>query len=224
MGYYINLKTISIDKYFFKLEKKYLVPSRMMLKKNINDNLMILKKMGINTVYDIQQALKTKNKLKEFAKKSKLNEKYLTILLREINSTNPKPNKLNEFPGISKEIVSKLQSNGIKNTYQLFNYITSKKGRDEFIKKYNINSDEMLELTKLTDLSRIKWASPVAARIIYDIGYDTVEKMAKANYEELHEKINIENEKMQYFKGKISLNDSKIFIEAAKEVSLDIEY
>ncbi len=223
MGYFIDLNTISIDEYGKILENAYLVPSRIILKKNIKDNVRTLKYQGIKTVNDLQQALKTKDKIKDFSITTGLPFEYLTILIREVNSINPKPNKLKEFPGISKEIVRKLENDNIKNTFQLFDHIKTNERRKVFAEKFNIPMEQVLELTKLTDLSRIKWASPIFCRILYDMGYDTVDKIANTNYEDLYEKINTENQEKNYFKGNIGLNDMKIFIEAAKNVSLEIE-
>ncbi len=224
MGYFIDLHSISLEEYAKKLEKVYLVPSRMILKENIKENFRKLKSIGINSLYDIQQTLKKKDKIKEIAEKSKLSKEFLVILLREINSINPKPNILKEIPGISSDIIIQFEKNGIKNTFQLYPFILTKKKREEFARKYNLKIEQVIELAKLSDLSRIKWASPIFTKILHELGYDTVEKVSIADYNKLHKEVNQANETMNYFKGNIGLNDIKIFVEAAKDVILEIEY
>jgi len=60
--------------------------------------------------------------------------------------------------------------------------------------------------------------------MLYDAGFETVEKVSKTNYVELHKKITQINKERNYFKGQIGLHDIKLFVEAANEVPLDIEY
>jgi hypothetical protein len=60
--------------------------------------------------------------------------------------------------------------------------------------------------------------------MLYDLGIDTVEKASKADPVELHARINQLNKEKSIYKGQIGLNDIKIFVNAAKEVPLEIEY
>jgi len=62
------------------------------------------------------------------------------------------------------------------------------------------------------------------AQMLYDLDYDTVEKASQADYTELHTKINQINKEQRIYKGQIGLNDIKIFVNAAKDVPLVIEY
>ena len=115
MGYYIDLETISIEKYKTKLESAYLPPSRMILKENLDERFNYFKSIGINNVKELLQILKKNDKLEDLSKANCLSENYLKILLRELNSTLPKPNKIKEFVGISEGTILKLEKIGIKN-------------------------------------------------------------------------------------------------------------
>lgn len=149
---------------------------------------------------------------------------YLTILLRELNNTLPKPNKIADFTGISKDTVAKLEKIGIKNTVKLYDRIITTESRKELAESIGVGDSEILELTKLTDLSRIKWVGVTFARMLYDLGVDTVEKATKSDPIDLHARINQMNKEKNIYKGHIGLNDIKIFVNAAKEVPLEIEY
>lgn len=224
MGYYIDLSLISIDGYKRKLESADLLPSRMILKDDLDERLNYIKGIGVKNVLELQKLLKKKDKLAELSRVDCLSEDYLKILLREINSIQPKPNKIKEFIGISTETVSKLEKIGIKDTVKLFDRVLTPESRKELAEKTNISTSEILELTKLTDLSRIKWVGTTFARMLYDIGINTVEKASNTDYVELHKRINQINKERNYYKGQIGLHDIKLFVEAAKDVSLEIEY
>jgi hypothetical protein len=57
-----------------------------------------------------------------------------------------------------------------------------------------------------------------------EASYDTVKKVANADYKELYEKVKRLNEEREIFKGHIGLHDMKLCVEAAKGVSLEIKY
>jgi hypothetical protein len=224
MGYYIDLSSINIEDYKEKLANSIQIPSRMVLKERIDERFDQFKKLGINNVHELQLTLKKKGKLKELSKDILFPEEYLTILLRELNSIQVKPNKLKDFIGISADTISKLEKIGIKDTLKLFDKVRTIQNRKELATKTGINVNEILELTKFSDLSRIKWVGATFAKVLYNSGYDTLEKVSKANHEELHKAIVKLNKEKNLYKGHIGLNDMKICVLAANEVPLEVEY
>ncbi len=92
MGYYIDLEKISTDKYKEILKSADLLPSRMILKEDINKNFDILKNQTVKNLDELLKILKNKKKLQDFSIQSGLNENYLTILVREIKSYRPNLN------------------------------------------------------------------------------------------------------------------------------------
>jgi len=149
---------------------------------------------------------------------------YLTILLRELNSMLPKPNKISEFKGISQEAIKKLEAIGFTNTLKLYPRILTPKARIELSETTGIPYNHILELAKLTDLSRIRWVGATFARMLYDLGIDSLEKAANVNPETLHQQLNELNAKANYFKGHIGLNDIRIFVQIAGEVPVKVEF
>lgn len=224
MGYYIDLEKISIDKYKGILKSADLLPSRMILKENIDKNFDILKNQTVKNLDELLKTLKNKEKLQDFSKKSGLNENYLTILIREIKSYRQKPNSIKDFPSISDNVILKFENIGIKNTFQLFDKVLTSKSRLEISEQIGINENEVLKITKLTDLSRIRWVNHTFAYVLFEAKYDTVEKVANADYTELYETIKQLNNEREIYKAHIGLHDMKLCVEAAKDVSLEIEY
>lgn len=224
MGYHIDLEKISIDNYRTKLETAYLPPSRMILKDRLDERFGYLKSLEIKNVKELIQILKKKDKFSELQNVECLSGDYLTILLRELNSILPKPVKVREFKGIPKETITKLEKSGIKNTVKLFDCVINYESRKKLASDTGIQDNEMLALTKLTDLSRIRWVGTTFARMLLDLGVDTVEKVSQADPVDLHTKVNQLNKEKNIYKGQIGLNDMKILVDFAKDVPLDIKY
>ncbi len=223
MGYDIDLSKISIEDYKDIIESSHLIPSWKMLKENI-DYLETIKKQGIHNLLELQKILKRKDRLLEFSEQSGLPEPYLNVLRRMINGYLRKPNRIKDFPETSEEIISKLEKNGIKNTRHLFEKIITPEDRAQLSKQTGISNKKILRLTKLTDLSRIRWVNHTFAYVLYEAGYDTLEKVANANPDALYKTIKQLNAERNFYSAHIGLNDMKMLVEAAKAVSLDIKY
>lgn len=224
MGYYVDLSKITIEDYQKKLEYAYLPPSRMVLKEKLDERFGYFKNIGIKNIKELIQLLKKKDKFTELSKDNCLSGDYLTILLRELNSTLPKPNKIADFIWISKNTIDELAKAGIINTEKLYDKVLTKIDRRKLADSTGIDYTEILELTKLTDLSRIKWVGVTYAQMLYDLGLDTVEKVSKADPIYLHARINQRIKEHNIFKGGIGINDVKILVETANDLPLEIEY
>ena len=224
MGYYIDLDKISIDDYRIKLETAYLPPSRIMLKDRLDERFEYFKSIGIKNAKELVKMLNRKDSFSELKKVECLSGNYLTILLREINSILPKPNRIKDFKTISKDTISKLESLGVNNTLKLFDRVISPETRKKLAIDSGIDNKTLLELTKLTDLSRIRWVGTTFAGMLYDLGVDTVEKVIQSDPVDLHARLKQLNIEKNIFKGQIGLNDVKILVNIANEVPLDIKY
>ncbi len=224
MSYYIDLQSISLDEYKEILKSADLIPSRMVLKENIDAIFDAINTQKIENVEELRAALKTKNRLQDFSKQSGIPEDYLGTLLREVNGYRYRPNKIKDFPGISENTILKLKNLGTKNTLQLFDKILTPQSRNELSTQTGISEPEMLKLAKLTDLSRIRWVNHTFAYVLLEAGYDTAEKVADADYKALYETVKKLNEEREIYKGHIGVHDMKLCVDAAKDVSLEIEY
>ena len=129
MPYFIDLASVSIDKYREKLKTAYLPPSRKILRDRLEERFGHFKKLGVTNVNELVSLLKKKNKVAELTNLECFKCDYLTILLRELNSTLPKPNRISEFKGINEDTVKKLESIGITNTLKLYPKILNPKFR-----------------------------------------------------------------------------------------------
>lgn len=224
MGYYLDLEKITIEEYMLKLSSSYLPPSRLVLKKDIEIRFGFFIKIGLKNVRELLNMLNKKDKLEELSNLECFKDDYLTILLRELKSTLPKPNKLADFTWISKNVIDALTSLGISNTEKLYYAVLTKADRLKLAKLVDIENTDILALTKLADLSRIKWVGVTYAQMLYTLGFDTVEKISKSDPVDLHLKINKYIKDFNIFKGGIGINDVKILVETANDLPFDVEY
>lgn len=224
MGYYIDLKSINIDEYKETLKSADLLPSQMLLKNNIDEVFSSIAKQKIENVEDLRKALRSKNKLQDFSKESGISEDYLKILIRNVNSYRQRPSKIRDFPDVSQNIILKLEDLGITNTLQLYDRILTPQSRNEMSRQTGISESDILRLAKLTDLCRIRWVSHTFAYVLLEAGYDAAEEVAKADYNELYEKVKRLNEEREIYGGYIGLHDMKLCVEAARELSFEVEY
>lgn len=222
--YYIDLEKYPLNKFKDELNESELLPSRKILKEQIDTRFTILAKLGITNLHDLSNSLKTPKKTKEFAQKSGLPQDYLLILRREVNSYTPKPVNLDKFPGIDKDVITKLNNIGIKNTAHLFKMIKTEADRKKLSAENSINSEIIMELTKLTDLSRIKWIGPIFARLFFDSGTDTAEKVSNADAKSLYKQLVEINAEKGYTRGKFIESDVELCIKVAKMVPKVIDY
>lgn len=224
MSYYIDFSAITLDEYRDILESADLVPSRRLLQENTKAIFSVLKARGLKTLAELQNALKTKARLQRFAQETGLEEGYLKVLIREINSAQPKPNKLADFPDTPAEVVERLAELGIRNTLHLYDHVLT--SEDRAVLAAEIGADEwtILRLAKLTDLSRIRWVNHTFAYVLLEAGYDTLEKVTQADPAKMYEEIKELNARRDIYRGHIGRHDMMLLVNLAKDVPREMEF
>lgn len=224
MGYYIDLKNISIDKYKEILKTAELIPSWKVLEKDIDKNLDIIKNFNIKNLDELLIAFKDKDKIQKFSKQSGLQEDYLAVLKRVVNGYRQKPNRIKDFTCVTEDTVVKLEKVGIKDTLKLYDMILTDEKRSALSNKTGISKDELMKLAKLTYLSRIRWVNHTFAYVLLEAGYDAAEKVANADYQELYKTVKQLNEERKLYNAHIGVRDMKMVVEAAKDLKFEIKY
>jgi hypothetical protein len=224
MAYIINFHAITLDEYRGILQSADLVPSRRLLLNNIETIFAKIQSRGLETLADLQDALKTKPRLQGFAEETGIDEEYLKVLIREINSSQPKPYKLADFPDTPAEVVAKLAEIGIKNTMQLYSRVLTPAGRAALAAEIGVDEDAILRLAKLTDLSRIRWVKHTFAYVLLEAGYDTLEKVTQADPVKLYEEIKDLNTRREIYRGHIGRHDMELLVDLAKDVPQEMVF
>ena len=92
---------------------------------------------------------------------------------------------LRDFRGVNPEHVARLEAISIKRAGQLLSAGQTPGKRAALARDAGIPEAALLELVKLSDLARLPGVKGIRARLYYDAGVDTVEKLAACEPEAL---------------------------------------
>jgi hypothetical protein len=134
-----------------------------------------------------------------------------------------KPFKLKDFKGANQDTIEKLARVGIHNVEDMLEAGKSKQQREDMASKTGIKSEDILELAKLSDLTRLGAVKAVRARLYHDSGFDTIDKIASTTAEELIE-VTRDFIKKSGFQGIPPLpKEAENAVKTAKELSVGLE-
>jgi hypothetical protein len=102
-----------------------------------------------------------------------------TKLREERTSKTRKPFRLRDFRGIDPDDVTQLEEAGIRDVVQMREKGATPTQRAKLAEQTGVSKEAILELVKLSDLARLPGVKAIRARLYYDAGVDTLEKMAK---------------------------------------------
>jgi len=222
--YHMDLSEFSLARLRHFLEAGGLLPSEKILAEDMDGRFAVLTSMGIANLQDLADRLKTKKKLAQFAAESGLPEEYLVVLRRRAGTYAPKPAALAKFLGIEPQYVERLAAVGIKHSKHPFERAKTKQDRAELAALVNVPEDALLELVKLSDIVRASYVGPVYARIFYEAGADTLEKLVASDPDELVARMIKVNEEQQITKATILSEDLGPWLETVKLIPQVIEY
>ena len=225
VGYYIDLATFNLDTLKSRLAYIHLTPSQEILKEEMDTRFEILTAHGIENLQQLQVLLKNKKAVAVVAKNTGLPLDYLTVLRRWVNGYHPKPVRLADFPSIDSHTITKLARMGITDTLQLFPRVKTPEARTALAAESGAPIEEILQLTKLTDLVRLKWVGPKFAYLLLVSGFDTVEKIARADGIALYHHLQKISEETGVYQGGFSEDDINLWVKhIVCDVPLSIIY
>jgi hypothetical protein len=132
--------------------------------------------------------------------------------------------KLGDFQDINRGYLKMLRSIGIRTAKEMLEKGRTPTERAELANKSGVPPDYILELVKLSNLARIGGLKKKRARLFYDAGLDTLDKIANWNAKDLTEKLS-EFVKKTGFKGRASsLSEAEYTISMAKFLQRIVEY
>ena len=135
-----------------------------------------------------------------------------------------KPLSLRKLRGVNLDYIDKLADVDIKNVDQMLAACTTSDDRKKMAKSTGIPQSAILELVKLSDLARIPGVKSVRARLYYDAGIDSVEKIAALEPDELREIVVVYVEESG-FDGIPTLPAEALFtVDKARQLTPIVEY
>ena len=93
---------------------------------------------------------------------------------------------IKEFLSINQDHVKKLAAIGIKNVEQMLEKGRTRKQREQLSKQLDIPEEAILELVKLSDITRIGYVKKKLSRLYYDAELDSPAKIAEFEPKQLH--------------------------------------
>ena len=217
--YQIDLERYSLQKFKKNLESRDMIPSRVILKDELDTRFSIVELKGITNLKELIDVLETKEKIEQFSQETGLTIEYLTLLKREAKSYLSNPVRLDKFPGIAPEYLDRLGGVGINNSRQLINEARNRKGREQLSQRTGIPIERLNELIGLSDLSRAYGVGPVFARMIYDMGIKSIESFIEYSAADL---IRVYEEQSRK-KADFGVNEIEFSLILAKELDIVIE-
>lgn len=179
--YSIDPKMITLGQFRELTANRRMLPSRVVLKDQMDKRFGLLKGSGIENLADLLRALGSKSKIDSFSARTGLSSDYLVLLKREAGSYLARPFPLSNFPGIPYEYVELLKSKGINNTKDLFEQVQSDHQQAELAATTGIPDYRIKELFSLCDLSRITGIGGLFARVVYEAGIRSTGEFARTD-------------------------------------------
>jgi hypothetical protein len=135
-----------------------------------------------------------------------------------------KPAPLKGFPGVDPEHLAALAAAGIRHAGQMLAAGRTPADRQTLAEETGVPPDKILELVKLSDLSRLRGVRGIRARLYVDAGIDTMAKMAEWEPEALRETV-VEFVERTGFEGVPTLPaEARATVAEARRLPQIIEY
>jgi hypothetical protein len=218
MSYHIEAEHVSLDDLRIRIEETDLVPSRKPLLDGIKSKFKIFKQHDITSLALLRKKLKNKKHLESLSVTTGIEEQYLILLRREVNSYFPKPIALKHFDWLSQKEINKLVDSGIRTTGAFYDISDSAKKRIDLANRSGIDINFLEKVFQLSNLTRVQWVSPTASKMLVEAGFKSVSRLAESNEDDLHEALIDVNQGDRFFKGKIGLRDIRRLIMSANYV------
>lgn len=214
MGYGIDLGSITLEKYRDMLKAKDLLPSRRMLRDNIDGVFELLGNAGFISAKELYKRLGSVKMLESVSKSTGVSEEYLTLLKRELGSLVPKVVSLSQFPELSPELVSRLADAGINNSKHVHAATGGFTDPYKLCETAGISQDESTEICALCDFVRVNGIAALFARILYDTGYRAISDIAGEDAQHFISAVNPELAE-KYDVNPLGLKDAQYCIDYA---------
>ncbi|MAT44194.1 MAG: hypothetical protein CL609_17825 [Anaerolineaceae bacterium] len=218
VSYGLDLSQIKLDEFCTLLKEQDLLPSRVILRDNLDLYFDKLQTAGLFTMQDLVNQLSTKKKVETFSQTTGIPVDYLTILRRQARSYLASPIYLKEIPGINSQTVQKLAQIGINNSQHLFDRCLTPNQRIELANELQVPIEEINELAQLSDLVRAGWVGPIFVRLLHSTGIHSIKELAESDAADLYQRTLQVNQENKLTKAGYSQKDVLACIETAKKL------
>jgi hypothetical protein len=131
---------------------------------------------------------------------------------------------LKGIEGVKSEYIDVLENIGITNVQQLLKAGKTRNSRLVLSEETGTPYDVIEELVKLADLCRISDIKGMRVRLLFDTGFDTIEKIAIQDPGVMREQIIRVNQREKIAARHPTLTETKFWVEQAKKLPKLVEY
>ena len=156
--------------------------------------------------------------------KARPKQKVVRIKAKRITEPSPRSARVEEIEGIGSTYAKKLNKAGINTTDEMLDAGSTKQGRKALSEKTGISETIILEWVNMADLFRIKGIGEEYSDLLKEAGVSTVVELARRNPENLHEALVGVNEAKKLVRRTPTLNQTKDWIEQAKNLPRKVEH
>jgi predicted flap endonuclease-1-like 5' DNA nuclease len=168
--YSADLTSIDLDTFEETILTVELLPSRRLLVEGISDVVPKLEKTGITHLEDLRLLLRDKKRYPELATSLGVDEKYLTVLNREVNSYVSKPVPLSQLDVFEEQELDQLREARIRSTKDLYERCSSASARPKILAEHDVDAERLDHALKISNLVRINGVGPAFAHFLYGLG------------------------------------------------------
>lgn len=175
--YAIDMHKISLDEFTEILKSTNLLPGRRIL---LNDLDLVMDRFiqhGINNLSGLQTLLKKKSDYAEIASVFQVEETYLIVLNREVNSYLSKSLDLAKLMVFTVPEMEQLKSRHIINTKDFYQKLQTNASRIEISEMTNISPEKIMKALQMADLLRVNGVGLVFAGLLLEMGICSVKAL-----------------------------------------------
>jgi hypothetical protein len=168
------MQKINLDEFTEILKSTDLLPGRKTLLNDLDLVMDRFKQHGINNLSGLQTQLKKKSDYTEMATVFQVEETYLIVLNREVNSYLSKSLDLAKLMIFKVPEMEQLKNWQISNTKEFYQKLQTKASRIEISEMTNISPEKILKALQMADLLRVNGVGPVFAGLLLEMGICSV--------------------------------------------------
>ncbi len=135
-----------------------------------------------------------------------------------------KKGNLKDFLGVNLQYIQALKREDVSTSEHMLNVGRTKEGREKLAEKTEVPLSAILEMVKLADLSRIVGLKRKRARLFYDAGLDTLDKIAKWDSEKMQHMFVEFVERTRFDGSPPTLGEAEYTVKLAKYLPRIVEY
>jgi len=220
--YSVDLTTFSLEEFEDILLTAYLLPSQRIILKDLSLNMHKLKNEGLKNLQNVHDLLRNKKDHPAISEETGIDKAYLLVLNRMVNSYIVKVLPLEKLILFTKEELRILAEEGLKNTKHYYEAMLTPAQREKVSEKLNIPLKRLEYALHLTDLLRINGVGVEYAKILHEMGIQSVQDYNRTPSETILTSFNELNGQKEYTKATLGISDIEYCRRFSKKLDCDI--